>query len=148
MGRASHQRVIMTRWWRLGWARTGAGEKIHQRVIMTRWWLEQGGPGRGRSHQRVRLVGGGCEEGGTGLGRANHQRVITTHWWQLGWARTGVGESKPPMSHNDSLVAVGAGEDRGWGEKPPTSKTCWWQLGWARTGAGQKNHQRVVVAGG
>ena len=25
------------------------------------------------------------------------------------------------MIHNDSLVAVGAGEDRGWGEKPPTS---------------------------
>ena len=70
----------------------------------------------------VLLVGGGCEEGGTGLGRANHQRVIMTRWWRLGRARTGVGESEPPTSHHDLLVAVAKREDRGWGENPPTSR--------------------------
>ena len=55
------------------------------------------------------------------MGRASHQQVITTRWWRLGRVRTGVGESEPPTSHNNSLVAIGAGEDWGWGEKPPTS---------------------------
>ena len=35
--------------------------------------------------------------------------------------RAGAGED-PPMSVVNLLVAVGAGEDRGWGEKPPTSR--------------------------
>ena len=74
----------------------------------------------------VLLIGGGCEEGGTGLGRANQQQVITTRWWRLGRARTGVGESEPPTSVVNSLVAVGAGEDRGWAEKPPTRCCGWW----------------------
>ena len=90
----------------------------------------------------VLLVGGGCEEGGTGLGRANHQRVVMTRWWRLGRARTGVGESEPPTSHNDSLVAVGAGEDRGWGEKPPTSHNDSLVVGTRRAGA-REAHQRV-----
>ena len=90
----------------------------------------------------VLLVGGGCEEGGTGLGRANHQRVITTCWWWLGQARTGVGESEPPTSHNNLLVAVGAGEDWGWGEKPPTSHNDSLVVGTRRAGA-REAHQRV-----
>ena len=70
MERASHQRVITTRWWRLGRARTRAGEKNYQRVITTRWWLEQGGPGQGRpTNECCKLVGGGWGGRGPGLGR-------------------------------------------------------------------------------
>ena len=55
--------------------------------------------------------------------------------------RAGVGED-PPTSVVNSLVAVGAGEDRGWGEKPPTSHNDSLVIGTRRAGV-REAHQRV-----
>ena len=50
------------------------------------------------------------------------------------------------MSHNNSLVAVGAGEDQGWGEKPPTSRYDLLVAVVKREGQGWgASHQQVIT---
>ena len=69
-----------------------------------------------------------------------------TRWWQLRLGRAGAGASEPPTRRYDSLVAVGVGEDWGWGEKPPTSHND----SLVAVGAGEdrgwgENHQQVIT---
>ena len=68
---------------------------------------------------------GGPGPGELGLAPANHQRVITTRSW-MGQGRKAGAREDPPTSVVNSLVAVGAGKDRGWAEKPPTRCRGWW----------------------
>ena len=91
---------------------------------------------------------GGPGPGEQGLGPANHQRVIMTRWWMRQGRKAGARED-PPTSLRHSLVAIGAGQDRGWGEKPPTSHNDSLVVGTRRAGAREDppmSHNDLLVA--
>jgi hypothetical protein len=98
------------------------------------------------TNESLRLVGGPrCRRCRWKDGKS-HQRVSKTRWWcwRLAWSVER--REKPPTSHEDSLVVVGAGVVGGEGGKPTNEsrrlvggpkcqRRCWKE---------EKTHQRVV----